>query len=185
MIKSILIALIVPFSLLAQHLKVVSPAQINWQGKAAYSSYSPEGTLELLSGKLTLRDGIVDTLNIVIDMRSLEQENQQLRDHLRDADFFDVERFPVATFIMTEPLTQQSGEVLLVGNLTIKGRTKIERIKANISQGQHGIVLQFEHLMDRTQYGVNFNSPSFFENLKDQAIDDQFSLSGTIQFTSR
>ncbi|PQB03519.1 YceI family protein [Aureitalea marina] len=183
--KSILFILIVPFSLLAQHLEVATPTQISWQGKAAYSSYSPEGSLQLLSGRLSLKDGVIDTLNIVIDMRSLQQENQQLRDHLRDADFFDVERFPVATFILTEPLKQATGEVELVGNLTIKGNTKEERIKANISESSQGLSLQFEHQMDRTEYGVTFNSPSFFENLKDQAIDDHFSLKGTIQFTSR
>ncbi len=180
--KIIILLLLIPFGLSAQNLSVQSATKINWKGKAAYSSYSPEGTLELLSGKLTLKDGLIDTLNIVIDMRSLEQENQQLQDHLRNEDFFDVERFPVATFVLTEPVEKLSGPVELVGNLTIKGNTRPERIKATITTEQQGIRLQFEHQMDRTQYGVTFNSPSFFENLKDQAIDDDFSMSGSIDF---
>ena len=182
--KFILLLLLIPFGLSAQHLSVQSSTQINWKGKAAYSSYSPEGTLELLSGKLTLNNGVIDTLNIVIDMRSLEQENQQLRDHLRNKDFFDVKRFPVATFVLTEPVENLSGKVDLVGNLTIKGNTKPQRIKATIIQDQKGVSLQFEHQLDRTRYGVNFNSPSFFDNLKDQAIDDLFSMSGTIHFAA-
>ena len=100
--KTIIILLLIPFALNAQELSVQSATKIIWKGKAAYSSYSPEGTLELLSGKLTLKDGLIDTLNIVIDMRSLEQENKQLQDHLLNEDLFDVELFTVATFTLTE-----------------------------------------------------------------------------------
>lgn len=36
--------------------------------------------------------------------------------------------------------------------------------------------------MDRTQYGVNHNSPSIFKRLKEDAIADEFVLKGELIF---
>ena len=157
---------------------------ITWQGKAAYNSYAPEGSLTILSASLTESEDSITELNVVIDMRTLEQENTRLRDHLRDEDFFDVQRFPVASFTLTSPASVSDSVVLLSGNMTIKGETRTEEIKATLTTHPDGLLLTFEHSMDRTLYGVNFNSPSFFSNLKDQAIADEFVLKGSIVFAS-
>ena len=157
---------------------------LTWIGKAAVGGYAPEGTLKIMSGKIVYTSEEIVDLKIVIDMKSLEQENVQLRDHLRDKDFFYVKKFPVATFILSEAVKIENGYANILGNMTIRGKTQPEKISALISPSAEGVKIDFKHKMDRTRYGVNHNSPSIFKKIKENAIADEFILKGAINFNN-
>jgi polyisoprenoid-binding protein YceI len=154
--------------------------KITWIGKAAVGGYAPEGSLQILNASATVENDKITSLRIVIDMKTLEQENKQLRDHLRQEDFFHVERFPVATFILTKPISIESEQTELIGEMTIRGKTNTEEIPSTIAYSKGAILIDFSHTMDRTKYGVNYNSPSIFKRIKENAIADEFILKGNI-----
>ncbi|QLD11075.1 YceI family protein [Microbacterium oleivorans] len=71
---------------------------------------APENPLEL-------------TLDAKVDVASINTKDEGRDNHLRSADFFDVEQYPNITFVSTG-VRQQGGDFLVDGDLTIKDVTK-------------------------------------------------------------
>ena len=65
-----------------------------------------------------------------------------------------------------------SNEIEVSGNLTIKKVTKPIVIKMVKNQNDFSGKIS----INRTTFGVQYNSKSFFDNLGDQAIKDNFDL---------
>ena len=63
-------------------------------------------------------------INVIINTASIEMNDGKWNDHLKNADFFNVEKFPEMTF--TSTAIQKTGENtgLVTGNLTLLGVTK-------------------------------------------------------------
>lgn len=81
------------------------------------------GTLELDESDLTK-----SRLDVSIDAASVDTKEAKRDDHLRSADFFDVEKFPALTFKSTK--IEKDGENYLVtGDLTIRGITKSVKLE--------------------------------------------------------
>ncbi len=64
------------------------------------------------------------SVNIEIDMASVSTGSEQFDEHIRGADFFDVAKFPKATFKSTKVKFEGDKPVAVDGELTIKGVTK-------------------------------------------------------------
>ncbi|WP_299312554.1 YceI family protein [uncultured Aquimarina sp.] len=167
----------------AQNFKLDSQkSTLFWTGKAAFSSYSLKGTVAPKKGTLYITDKAIATLNIIIDMKSLDHENSDLKNHLKNEDFFEVKKYPEATFFLDNITNIEEGKAILRGKLTIKEKTNTEDIPVKIEQTKSRIILKFNHTIDRTKYGVNHNSPSIFKRMKENAIADEFILEGTLVF---
>lgn len=156
--------------------------QLEWTGKAAFSAYKLTGTLAVEKGKITASDDTVTSLEIIVNMKSLDHENSDLKNHLRNEDFFEVNTYKKATFILSKSATIKNGKAILTGMMTIKDKKKQETIEVDILNKNGVIQISLDHEMDRTAYNVKYNSPSFFKNLKQNAIADEFSLKGTLNF---
>ena len=178
--------LLLSYFVQAQTTATISEKQqtISWIGKAAVGGYAPEGTLEIKRASIIFSSEEITDLQLVVDMKSLEQENQQLRDHLLEKDFFYTEKYPEATFNLIKATLITNGTVQLKGMMIIRGETQEETIEATVVYSEERISLQFEHIMDRTRYGVNHNSPTLFKRLKENAIADEFVLKGILVFTT-
>ena len=73
---------------------------------------------------------------ITIDMASIDTDNIKRDDHLRSADFFEVEKFPTATFTSTDvKLTGTDGSFELIGDLEMKGVSKPVTLKVDAIAG--------------------------------------------------
>ena len=57
---------------------------LTWQGKAVVGGYAPIGTLEVMEASAEIQGDKLTYLSVVVDMRTLDQENSQLKNHLRD-----------------------------------------------------------------------------------------------------
>lgn len=164
---------------IAQNLKLNPKASnINWTGKAAFNTYALTGSLKAELGNMHIANGIIETLNITINMKSLDHENKDLKKHLRSADFFEVNTFTSATFKLTQPAKIENDKAIVTGIMTIKNQSKEETIEVTLNKK----TLSFNHIMDRTAYGIKFNSPSFFKKIKENAIADNFKLNGLLVF---
>jgi len=101
-------------------------------------------------------------LEVTVDMASVSSGDQARDDHLRSADFFDVEHHPTATY--------RSGEVLWDGNrgvvhgeLTIKGVTRPVALEVDYLGHVHDpwgadrAVFSARGVVDREAWGLTWN----------------------------
>ncbi len=75
------------------------------------------------------------TVEVTIETSSLDSNHAERDNHLRSADFLDVEKFPQATFVSTGYKSGADGTGVLSGNLTLKGVTKPLSINVDIIGG--------------------------------------------------
>lgn len=147
---------------------------IKWTGKKVVGSH--EGTIKLSSGALTFEAGKLTGGSFVIDMLSMENTDmkdggKRLMGHLHSDDFFGTENHPTATLDITKVTASDSGYDI-TGDLTIKGITK--PISFSATAGQY--LANADITVDRTAYDIKYGSGSFFSDLGDKAIDNEFML---------
>lgn len=155
----------------------IEKSNVSWIGKKVTGKHS--GTLAFKEGYLEMDGDNITGGKFVIDMTSLQvtdlkagKGKEKLEGHLNSPDFFGVEAFPTATFEITQTSSDGNGTYSLAGNLTIKGHT--EAIKVLFKKEGNTATTTFK--VDRTKYGITYNSGSFFDNLKNKAINDEFEL---------
>jgi polyisoprenoid-binding protein YceI len=146
-------------------------SQLTWMGYAEVGDWAPSGTLQLRRGTFMYEGNTLRKGRFEFEMKTITHTDAQLQKHLRGADFFDVERFPVAVFVLREVVEGQA-----VGELTLKGITKPVRFPIIITPQPEGLRIKGTATVDRTQFGVNYNSSSFFQNLGSYAIRNEFTL---------
>jgi polyisoprenoid-binding protein YceI len=85
-----------------------------------------KGTFALQSATLVVGDnGLADaTVTAVIDAASVDTKQDQRNEHVKSADFLDVENHPTLTFVSTAVRDFDGEEFVLVGDLTIRGTTQ-------------------------------------------------------------
>ena len=100
----------------------------------------------------------------------------RLEGHLKSEDFFGVEKYPVSKLVITESTPFDKGTGVVKGNLTIKGVTQPVEFKAAMQKKEDGVWFYANIVIDRTKYNVRYGSGSFFDNLGDKTIYDEFKL---------
>lgn len=64
------------------------------------------------------------SVNVTIDMASIDSNHAERDKHLRGSDFFDVKKYPTATFVSKSFTPQGDDAGVLLGTLTLKGISK-------------------------------------------------------------
>ncbi len=167
--------------------QVAKDARIQWTGAKITGEHT--GGVSLKDGWLKNRGGKVAEIYLEADMNSMTNDdvkspewNQKLVDHLKSDDFFGVSAHPVAKLHVHEITPVEGTEYVFVSDLTIKGTTKRVIFKGRMMTMDHGMHLKAELDVDRTDYNVRYNSGSFFENLGDKLIYDEFELDFNVPF---
>jgi len=86
-----------------------------------------------VEGTLELRDGLPDQVQARIATASIEVRNPQRTQHLKSADFFDVERYPEIVFRSTGVERLGPGRFRLHGELTMMGRTGSVELEGEVN----------------------------------------------------
>ena len=100
--------------------------------------------------------------NLVIEVQSIDTNNQKRDDHLRSSDFFDAPNHPQIIFA-GKGIVSQNGGYEILGDLTIRGVTKKIRIPATIAgpvegpAGSKVIGISAETAINRQDFGVSWN----------------------------
>jgi len=157
-------------------------SKIEWAGKAAFSTYTLGGTLQIKSANIEVVDKGIQAATFIFDMKTIDGENKDLTKHLKSKDFFEVKKYKTAKFTLLALKTDSTNQVLANGNLTIKGTTKAISFPIEINQSDNQLTIKGKAIINRTAYGITYNSPSYFEKLKDHAIADDFELSFNLIF---
>lgn len=89
-----------------------------------------KGHFAKVNGKLVLDESNLANSHVeaTIDVTSIETRDAQRDGHLKSADFFDVEKFPTLSFKSTGIRIVRDGELVVDGDLTIKGVTRKETL---------------------------------------------------------
>ncbi|AUX44274.1 hypothetical protein SOCE26_057380 [Sorangium cellulosum] len=117
-----------------------------------------EGKFEKISGSITLAGGKVDggKIAIVADTSSVKTDAEKLDGHLKSADFFDVEKFPKATFTSTQIKAGGEGGAThtITGELDLHGVKKTISFPANITEGEGAVSGTAEFVINRKDFGI-------------------------------
>ncbi|RQW89282.1 MAG: sulfurtransferase [Geobacter sp.] len=162
-------------------------SRVEWTGRNLFKKHF--GTIAMSDGEITVKEGEVTNGSITLDMRTIkncdlrdQEENSLLVHHLKSDDFFDVERFPTASFDLLEcgvlvGATPGSPNYFIRGKLTLKDVTKEVSIPANIVPGDNGSIrAQACFDIDRTEWNINYGSGKLFEKLGMHLVNDTISL---------
>lgn len=127
---------------------------------------SIHGTFEKFMGTIRYIPGDVKSVrvDIVIETASINTRHVKRDNHLRSADFLDVQNFPHITFKSKKVQNVRQGGFDLVGDLTIRGTTKEVVLKVTgptpIIKGMQGerlVGASATVTINRMDYGVNWN----------------------------
>ena len=114
------------------------------------------GGFAKLSGSATVSGDDITTLKaeVDIDTESLYADDEKLTAHLKNADFFDVQNNPKATFKITK-VEKADKMYTVTGDLTMLGKTKPVSFPATITMGDT-LSVDASFVIDRTQWGMNY-----------------------------
>lgn len=170
-------------------------SEIEWEGYKPTGQHN--GTIDISNGNLEIKDSNIVGGSFTINMHSIKvldlkdpDDNAKLTGHLKSADFFEADTYPEATFVITavKPIdgttidkTKEKGDLVpthaITGNLTMKDQTRSITFNALVEQNADRITAQTnQFFIDRSQWNVKYRSKSFFNDLKDNFINDEMGL---------
>jgi polyisoprenoid-binding protein YceI len=113
---------------------------------------------------VTAADPTESSATATVDLASINTGNEMRDNHIRSADFFDVEHHPTMTF--TSKALRKDGEgYRLDGDLTIRGITKPITLALELNgfgpdaYGGTRAGFSATGTIDRTDFGVSYNGP--------------------------
>ena len=186
MTKNILFSLVLSFfsivSFSQEMVEVNTDAsRLIWIGSKLTSSH--QGEINLKSGALEIKDGKLVGGTFVIDMNSLkntdiedEKSRNKLEKHLKDKDFFGVDKHPESKLRITKAVSVNKEEYKIIADLTIKEITHSITFSANVRIDNDAFLARSTIKFDRTKWDIKYNSKSFFEDLGDYMILDEIEL---------
>jgi polyisoprenoid-binding protein YceI len=169
------------FTALTEKKVNVKDSKVTWKGYKVTGEH--EGTINLKSGTLMFDGDNLVGGNFVMDMTTINttdlegEYKTKLDGHLRSADFFGVEKFPTANLEFVN-VSGSNGNYKIQAKLTIKETTKTIEFPLTIKDNMAMANVE----IDRTEYDIKYGSSSFFDDLKDKAIYDNFDLNVTLSF---
>jgi polyisoprenoid-binding protein YceI len=154
----------------------VDESSVMWKAYKVTGSHT--GLVKLQEGALLFNDETLTGGEFMVDMASilvadLEGEYKgKLEGHLKSDDFFGIENHTSSKLVFTN--VQQTGKnsYEVIGDLTIKGITKPITFDVSVYGSKATASLK----IDRANYDIRYGSGSFFDNLGDKTIYDEFDL---------
>jgi polyisoprenoid-binding protein YceI len=148
-----------PASQGAEVLQIESASsKVEWAASKITKSHTGQfkqfkGTADLVNGKA---EG--GRVTVEIDTASIESDNEKLTGHLKSPDFFDVEKFPKATFTSTEinPGATAPATHTVAGTLELHGVKKTISFPATINITDSDAALKAEFSINRKDFNISY-----------------------------
>ncbi len=126
------------------------------------------GTFEGLSGSITFDPANLSTaaFQVSVDTKTVDTDVEARDNHLRKAEYFDVEKFPKITFKSTKITTTNKPDYLyMFGIITIKNVSKEISFPFTQKVQGDGILFEGEFKLNRLDFGVGGKSFSLSDEL--------------------
>lgn len=175
--KSVLLFIITTFTIALsfsqEKLNIdVDKSEIKWIGEYTFYFGGHDGTIKFKEGNFIKTKNKITGGEFVIDMNSItntdiktEEANTSLVNHLKDPDFFDVEKFPISKLVISKVEYHDANHMKIYANFTIKGITLPIDFQAEINDEKQQMKAKFK--IDRMRWGISYNS-----KLRDGALSD-------------
>ncbi|NEV93470.1 YceI family protein [Psychroflexus sp. YR1-1] len=160
----------------------IKDSSITWEGEKLTGSH--EGTIDLKDGYFLMEEGELVGGEFTADMTSINvtdlegDSREKLMGHLRSDDFFGVDTYGTAKFVINTVAKKKGNIYGISGDLTIKGKTN--PIAFDLEMNENSATTNL--VIDRTKYDVRYGSNTFFDNLGDKTIYDEFNLAIDLKF---
>lgn len=160
----------------------VNASKITWVGNKVTGSHN--GNITLKEGHFNIEDGVPVGGEFSMNMTSIEvtdlkgESKGKLEGHLKSDDFFGVSTYPTSRLVITKISKKADGLYGVVANLTIKNVTHPITFDLNWRENTASANLT----IDRSKFNVRYGSGSFFDNLGDNTIYDNFDLAVNLKF---
>jgi polyisoprenoid-binding protein YceI len=138
----------------------IDRSTIAWSAKKVLGGHV--GTVKITSGTLVYDGKGLKGGSFVMDLANLTSDSERLTTHLKNDDFFSVDKYPTSKFDITKVSPAGTDRVNITGNLTIKGITHPITFPASVKQ-QKGIIVAVASgvKVDRTKYDIKYRSKNF------------------------
>lgn len=160
----------------------VETSSVTWKGYKVTGSHI--GNIDLKQGALEFKDGNLVGGEFIIDMSTIESTDLEgdykakLEGHLKSDDFFGVQSYPTAKLVFNKVKSTGKNSYEVTADLTIKEKTNPVTFDISI----YGNKATANIKIDRTKFDVRYGSTSFFDDLQDKAIYDEFDLITDLEF---
>jgi polyisoprenoid-binding protein YceI len=186
-VKTIALALVIALGTTvasAQNKKInIEKSKINWVGKKVTGQHS--GTISFESGTLVFEKKALKGGSFVVDMSTINvtdleagKGKEKLEGHLKADDFFGTDKFATSTLDFKKIASKGNDVYTVTANLTIKGITNPVTFDIAVK----GNTATTKVIVDRTKFEIKYGSGSFFDNLGDKTISDEFELNVSLVF---
>lgn len=161
----------------------VDPAKsvLIWNGKKVTGEHT--GNVKVTDGAFVVDGNKVVGGQFAFDMNSITSTdltdptyNGKFITHMKSEDFFNTAKFPTSSFKITKVTPKGGDQYEVTGNMTIKGITNPVTFPATVKVTGNQITADGKATLDRTKYDIRYGSKSFFENIGDKAIYDDFTV---------
>ncbi len=156
---------------------------VTWKAYKVTGSHT--GTISLKSGALEFDGDKLTGGEFTVDMTTINttdlkagQGKEKLDGHLHSDQFFGTASHPTSTLVFTNVKASGKNSYEVTGDLTIKGITKPVTFDVSVYGSKATATLK----VDRAAYNVQYGSGSFFDNLGDKTIYDEFDLVVDLEF---
>ena len=126
------------------------------------------GTFDGLSGNITFDPASLATasFNVSVDSKTVDTDMEARDNHLRKAEYFDVEKYPKLSFRSTKvTTTNKEGYLFMFGVITIKNVSKEISFPFKQTSKDGGILFEGEFKLNRRDFGVGGKSFSMADEL--------------------
>ncbi|AWG22157.1 lipid-binding protein [Flavobacterium faecale] len=185
-LKTIALSLVVLLStvtITAQTKKIdTAKSSIAWVGKKVTGQHN--GTVNFKDGLIIFKSNKVVGGKFTVDMTSMTatdlsgEYQEKLNGHLKADDFFGTDKFATATLVFKKIAVKAKDLYTVTADLVIKGKTS--PVTFDLAVKGNSATTKFN--VDRTKYDIKYGSGSFFSNLGDKAINDEFELAVDLKF---
>lgn len=149
---------------------------VTWKGSNLNGLNTQTGYVYISKGELMIENGQIMGGTVEIDMNTIEDKNHgsdnNLVNHLKDPDFFEVKKFPFSTIVITKVALINGENKNITGNLTIKGITHPVTFPAKMEVKDGIVRANGKLVIDRTLWDVRYKSAKFYDNLANQTMSD-------------
>lgn len=130
-------------------------SKISWVGSKVTRSH--EGGFKKFSGEIGVVGGDPEKSKVIVDIEndSLFADEEDLTEHLKSEDFFDVAKIPKSSFKSTRIAKKGEGYEM-TGDLTLHNVTKSISFPANITVTPEDVTSKAEFAINRIDFGIKY-----------------------------
>jgi polyisoprenoid-binding protein YceI len=155
---------------------------VNWNGKKVTGAH--EGTINFKEGFFIYENDKIVGGDFIVNMSTLintdltGKDKLELEKNLKSFNFFNTEDFKTSELVFKSIIDKGKNLYKVTADLTIKGVTNT--IKFDLILNKQGATAKLK--IDRTKYGIQYGSGTFFDDIGDWTIYEEFDLNIDIKF---